>query len=72
MVDIIPSVIHSNCLICRSKASRLDVMAEYSKRHGDKELLNLVVIGKVMFVDVKIMLKHVLLKSMLYINTNSN
>ncbi|KAK3792297.1 hypothetical protein RRG08_007375 [Elysia crispata] len=31
----------------KSKASRLDVMAEYSKRHGDKELLNLVVIGHV-------------------------
>ncbi|GFR91791.1 elongation factor 1-alpha, partial [Elysia marginata] len=31
----------------KSKASKLDVMAEYSKRHGDKELLNLVVIGHV-------------------------
>uniref|UniRef100_A0A0B7A336 Tr-type G domain-containing protein n=1 Tax=Arion vulgaris TaxID=1028688 RepID=A0A0B7A336_9EUPU len=31
----------------KSKSSKLDVMTEYSKRHGDKELLNLVVIGHV-------------------------
>ncbi|GFN94117.1 elongation factor 1-alpha [Plakobranchus ocellatus] len=31
----------------RSKVSKLDVMAEYAKRHGDKDLLNLVVIGHV-------------------------
>ncbi|XP_005104900.1 HBS1-like protein isoform X1 [Aplysia californica] len=31
----------------KSKNSKLDVMAEYAKRHGEKELLNLVVIGHV-------------------------
>lgn len=31
----------------KSKKSKMDVMAEYAKRHGDKELINLVVIGHV-------------------------
>ncbi|BFZ17061.1 hypothetical protein BsWGS_20100 [Bradybaena similaris] len=31
----------------KSKNSKIDVLSEYSKRHGDKELLNLVVIGHV-------------------------
>ncbi|KAH9515290.1 hypothetical protein Btru_014084 [Bulinus truncatus] len=29
----------------KSKASKIDIMTEYAKRHGNKELLNLVVIG---------------------------
>ncbi|KAH9515292.1 HBS1-like protein, partial [Bulinus truncatus] len=31
----------------KSKASKIDIMTEYAKRHGNKELLNLVVIGHV-------------------------